>query len=121
MALAESPSPIGPVVDWSAALINTAGDEVLLQELVTIYLEESPQWLRAIRDSMSRQDAAQMHRSAHTLRGALETIGALTVAAVAKELEMIGRQGTVANAEPVFRSLREQTDQLAPVLKRRLT
>ncbi len=119
MALAESP-PIDPVVDWSAALINTAGDEVLLQELVTIYLEESPQWMQAIRESMSHQDSAQMHRSAHTLRGALETIGALTVAATAKELEMIGRQGTVANAEPVFRSLREQTDQLAPVLKRRL-
>jgi signal transduction histidine kinase/DNA-binding response OmpR family regulator/HPt (histidine-containing phosphotransfer) domain-containing protein len=120
-APSESSAPTnGTVINWSAALANVGGDESLLAELVQIYLDESPKWLQAIRESISKEDSSQMYRSAHTLRGALQTLGAESVATAARDLELIGRQGTVANAEPALELLRERMDQLTVLIKRAL-
>ncbi len=109
--------PAGPDIDWSAALANAGGDKGLLRELTQIFLDESPLWLQAIGTAISLQDAAELRLTAHKLKGALETLGASTVAATAKELELIGRQGSVMNTAPVFATLLERMEQLARLLK----
>jgi len=101
-----------PIIDWSIARTNVGGDDSLLQELTKIYLVECPKWMSAIEAAISEQNAAQLRLSAHTLKGALETLGARSVAAVARELELIGRGNDLSEAPAAFQRLQSQVSEL---------
>src|SRR5262249_1839716 len=58
-------------IDWELALANVGGDEKLLQEIVDIFLVESPRLLHEIQQAISQGDARCLQRAAHTLKGSL--------------------------------------------------
>ena len=112
-----TPGPAESLVDWEAALRNVAGDRPLLLELRDIYLSESPQWMAAIGEGIGRQDPGQLRLSAHTLKGALESIGVPAVADLARELELMGRRQNLTGAQAVFDRLLTSSRQLIADLK----
>jgi CheY-like chemotaxis protein len=97
--------------DRKKALANVGGDEELLAEIVTAFGEECPQRIAQIRDALNRGDAKLLQRAAHTIKGNAGTVGAPSVAALARRLEELGESGETAGAE-------ELTDQLESVLDR---
>jgi len=96
--LARFASASDPALDVSAALRYAQGDRQLLNELLGIFLEESPVQLRALRDALADSDPAAVMRAAHTLKGSLRALRADPAAALAAELEALGRAGELAGA-----------------------
>ena len=85
-------------VNWEAALARVRGDRELLRELVEIFFREEPLWLEQIRRAVENKDAAALQLGAHTLKGALGTIGATTASQLAESLEMMGHSRELSEA-----------------------
>jgi CheY-like chemotaxis protein len=93
---------------WSfqSGLEGVGGDEVLLRELVQIFLEESPKHLAAIEQGIETGDAPGIENAAHTLKGELGYLGLVAAAAKARELERAGREKSLHSAPALFRGLK---------------
>jgi CheY-like chemotaxis protein/HPt (histidine-containing phosphotransfer) domain-containing protein len=92
-------------------------DQELFQELVEIFLNDSPQMLNTLRDSLKSTDAKTFKRTAHSLKGMLRNFQAESAAETAFELEQIGEQGKLDDADQIVDSLAAQLDDVARKLK----
>jgi len=98
--------------DFSAALNYVGGDRALLDELLSIFVEDAPIRMEAIRRAIAGGEAAEMTREAHTIKGALKVIGATTAAGLAQGLEALGRDGNVGEAHKLAAALERELDRL---------
>jgi CheY-like chemotaxis protein/HPt (histidine-containing phosphotransfer) domain-containing protein len=110
-------APSSSIIDWNVALGNVGGDTELLKELTGIFLDESPQWMQVIQDSYAANDMTHLRITVHKLKGALETLGVPSVAATARELELIARQLSSADPDATLQSLKMQVHDLTPVIR----
>ena len=80
-----------PTIDRATfdELKETAGAEFVV-ELVDTFLVEAPAMLDALRHSLATRNADSFRRAAHSLKSNGNTFGALTLGAMAKELELTG-------------------------------
>jgi two-component system sensor histidine kinase/response regulator len=116
---AEPPAPavVGPpVLDWAAALEHVAGDAQLLDELIAVFLAETPRLLADVRDAVAAGDAARLKRAAHTVKGAAGTLGGRATFDAALVLETMGRQGDLSGSGPACRALEEALGRLCAML-----
>jgi two-component system sensor histidine kinase/response regulator len=99
-------------------LIRSFGnDQDLFQELVEIFLNDSPQMLNTLRESLKSADAKTFKRTAHSLKGMLRNFQAESAAETAFELEQIGDQGKLDEADQIVDSLAAQLDDVSRKLK----
>jgi CheY-like chemotaxis protein len=117
----EGPSaPGGPAAgagfDFSAALSFVGGDRALLDELLTIFAEDAPVRMGAIRKAIAGGDAQELMRQAHTLKGALKVLGAAAAAGLALDLETLGRDGDLLRARDAGAALERAMDRLTQEL-----
>ncbi len=92
-------------------------DRQLFQELVEIFLNDFPQMLDTLRDSLMNADAETFKRTAHSLKGMLRNFQAESAAETAFELEQIGDRGKLDGADQVVDSLAGELDDVALKLK----
>ena len=85
--MTEQPKKAEQVIDWSAALESTGGDEAMLIDLIGPFIEEAQERLAHIHQAIKSQDYVLLNRSAHTLKSLLRTFGASSVMVLAEELE----------------------------------
>lgn len=90
--------------------------EDFITELVDTYLDDSPQQISSLRESLTRGDAETFRRSAHSLKSNSASIGALTLSGMARELEMLGKSGSLGGAGPLVEQLANEYDQVRSLL-----
>lgn len=105
MSSADNPEQ---VVDFDAALTRVAGDEQMLRELAEIYLEESPGWLEKIETSITNDEPEGVFRAAHDIKGSTEVFRAESAVKAAKQLEKMGRDDDLSNADEAFGALKAE-------------
>ncbi|MEL7046971.1 MAG: response regulator, partial [Pseudomonadota bacterium] len=112
------PGPAGeePCLDWSTALRNLDGDEAFLRELSEMFLDQYPAALAAITGAVEREASEELKHSAHALKGSSRVVGARAAAAVALELEDLGRAGKADEAGEVLERLRNRLAELGSAL-----
>ncbi len=66
--------------------------------LIDIFLNDTPTTLATLRLAVAEQNADRLHKTAHSLKGSCATIGALTLADYARELETCGRDEKLQKA-----------------------
>lgn len=93
------------VINWKTALESVADDPDLLHEIVGIVLDEVPKWLLRLRNAVEQSDAAQLKRTAHSVKGSLSQIGATSAAAIAEILETLGTKGEFTGAAKALSEL----------------
>jgi histidine phosphotransfer protein HptB len=71
------------------ALKKTTGADFAF-ELVDTFLQEAPTMLDDLRRALAAKDADKFRRTAHSLKSNSNTFGALTLGAMARELELGG-------------------------------
>ena len=77
-------------------LRDTAGADFVV-ELVETFLEEAPQMLAELRQTLAAEQADAFRRAAHSLKSNSHTFGATALGAQARELELGGMPaGTAA-------------------------
>jgi histidine phosphotransfer protein HptB len=79
------------------ALTETTGDD-FVRELVDTFLVEAPAMLDELRAAYAAGNADTFRRAAHSLKSNANTFGALTLARLAKHLEL-GGMGPVSEAK----------------------
>ena len=104
-------SAIDPVA--FAELQASAGAD-FVRELIDTFLEEAPPMLDELREALAGARAEPFRRAAHSLKSNASTFGALTLAALARELEL---QGLAAATPASLAALARQYDAAAVELK----
>jgi CheY-like chemotaxis protein len=104
------------VLNRAEALDRVGGDEDLFRELATVFLDQSPRWLSAIRQALDGQDAAQLKAAAHPLKGSLGTFAAPRAVAAAQRLETLGRHGDLTGGREALADLEREMARLEPAL-----
>ncbi|MFL5310601.1 MAG: response regulator [Myxococcales bacterium] len=103
---APRPSPQSATnLDREGLLARVEGDRELLRELAGIFAEEAPLQLSAIREAVWKADAAAVAWTAHALTGCASNVGGLTVAELARRLELLGRSNELEGAREIYESL----------------
>lgn len=84
------------------------GDSALLEELVGLFLEDTPPRLDSLQAALDSGDPEGLEAAAHALKSSCGNIGALVMADLCKELELLGKHRTLDGAaELVERSSAE--------------
>jgi CheY-like chemotaxis protein len=79
-----------------------------LGEILVVFNEDAPELLRNLQQALDGNDAELFRRAAHSLKSNSAAFGALTLAELARELEMLGKEGKLAGAgEKVARAAAE--------------
>ena len=82
-----------------------------IDELVDTFLEDAPKLLAELRSSLAARDAESFRRAAHSLKSNAATFGANHLSALAKELELLGKEGKLDEAGDQLKTM-EATYQL---------
>jgi len=80
------------LVDWSSAFDTVGGQRELLMDLMRVFLKERDGMLGAVEKAAAEKDVQNLRISAHSLKGALGHLGALSASELARQIE--------ANANP---------------------
>jgi len=107
-----------PTIDPATfeALKQTTGAEFAL-ELVDTFLQEAPVMLDDLRRALAAKDADTFRRTAHSLKSNSNTFGALTLGAMARDLELTSvSKVSEGGAEPLD-ALAEEYSRVAAALK----
>ena len=96
-----------------AELQAAAGND-FVRELIDTFLEEAPPMLAELSDALGAGRAEPFRRVAHSLKSNASTFGALTLAAMARDLEL---QGLAAATPAALGALAQHYDEVAAELK----
>lgn len=90
----------------------TGGD--FMVELIDAFLEDAPQLVNQMKGALAAQDSESFRRAAHTLKSNARTFGAEHLAALAHELETMGRENNLETGD----RLKVLEEALAEVMSR---
>jgi HPt (histidine-containing phosphotransfer) domain-containing protein len=77
---------------------TVGGDAAVLAELIDSFLEDAPKLLTTLRQASEKGDAAGVRLAAHSLKSNAADFGAMHFSNLCKELEQLGKAGTVDDA-----------------------
>jgi len=104
------------VIDHEKALAKVEGDTELLGELASLFLEDIPSQLRAIRVAAEQGDTKALAQTAHTVKGAVANFAAETVVSAAFKLESSARAEDLPQAKLACGELEHIIERLRPEL-----
>lgn len=102
----------GAVIDrnsWSsiAALQSESGGD-LLKKLFTIYVDDAPKHLQAMRQACDQGDGFGVSKAAHALKSSSANVGAVRLAKQLAELEAGGKAGAMADAAILLMAIEQE-------------
>jgi CheY-like chemotaxis protein len=108
-----------PLVDASvlrniAALMNPT----LLDSMIDLYLRHSPDLIEAIETAAANMQADELSQAVHTLKSSTANLGGTRLAMVAKECEVLAREGGVAQAAQIVPRIRKEYREFCAALMR---
>jgi two-component system, sensor histidine kinase and response regulator len=104
----ERENPMAEVFNRQSLLQRVDGDEELLVEMVTIFLEYTPQQLQEMRQALDLGDARGLQGKAHSVKGAAASISAEAMHQAAGALELAGRNCDLEQAALHFQTLNQE-------------
>jgi PAS domain S-box-containing protein len=108
------------VIDRVALLAGVDGNRRLLRELVRLFLADCPQRLAEIKEAVRRGDSGALRIEAHTLKGSVGNFAAKHAFAAAQRLEIMGRDGDLAEAGDARMALELELARLTEGLRKLL-
>ncbi len=96
---------------------NLDEDDSLIQEMVTIFLQDAPKQLSAAHQALANQDSKELGRIAHTLKGSSSYYGAKRLAIPCTELEDNCEVGNLSGASSLVAQLEKEFEAVREVLK----
>ena len=112
----------GPIDEatYDALLKMTGDDQAFVDDLVDTYLEDGVEQLSALDAAVDAGDAAALTRPAHSMKSSSLGVGALQLGQVCRELEELGRAGSLDGAAERVADARRQFEAVrATLLSRR--
>jgi HPt (histidine-containing phosphotransfer) domain-containing protein len=97
-----------PVIDRATfdELKQMSGDD-FINELIDTFLEDAPKMIAELKAGLSADNAETFRRAAHSMKSNAATFGAAQLAALAKELEMLGKENKLSETGDKLKALEE--------------
>ena len=94
------------------------GEDALefLIELAPMFLESAPKHLANLHRAVNEKNSDMLFNAAHTLKGSSASIGAVPLSKLSKQVEAIGRQGSLTEVEPKIKLLEAENERVKDVL-----
>ena len=108
-------------INFSKAIEEFEGDEPLLMEVLTGFIENVGEQIDILRLALSESDTNCIQKEAHTIKGGASNLTADALSKAALELENIGSSGNLERGTEVLARLDEEFDRLkAFALKKKI-
>ncbi|MHC4365341.1 MAG: CBS domain-containing protein [Planctomycetota bacterium] len=95
------------IITWST-IMETCGDEDMVEEIVKIFLRDAPQCVQLIAEAIRTEYPKDIKLYAHRLRGSARHVAAAKLAEKAYLLECIGDEKDIETAASLFDDLRDE-------------
>jgi HPt (histidine-containing phosphotransfer) domain-containing protein len=112
---------IDPEAIENLRALNPDDGDGFLRDIVGIFLEDTPNRLQELKESLVAGDTVRFTRAAHSIKGSSSNLGATPLRAVAEKLEMESRtkglgavNSLLAELEKVFESTKTELTRMIP-------
>jgi two-component system, sensor histidine kinase and response regulator len=106
--------PTAAIIDRSALDAIRTIDPVmgyeLVGEILAVYFEASPKLIQQMQEGLEAGDAAKVKMAAHTLKSSSAALGAMALADLCKEAEVVARAGRLDSMTHMFGQIRQMYD-----------
>jgi len=99
--------------DTEKMLKQWGNDTSFVQRLIAKFSARIPDELQKLREAMERNDASEVQRLAHGLKGAAGYVAAETVRRIADQLEALARRGDLSLVDPHLQELAAELQRCA--------
>ncbi len=106
-------------IDWDHALLNTGGNRELLDEVLGIFLAETPQLMATALTAAEQEDCATLARAAHSIRGSMMFLDVRPVLETAQRVESFAELQQIKPARECLNVLRRQYDCMREMIANR--
>ena len=106
------------VLNCRAALERLEGDCELFRDLLGFFFADTPRLLSDIRSATVKLDADALRRASHAFKGLVLNFDAKELAATAQQLELMGRDGELGDAQHLLQQLVAQYAEVESLLRR---
>jgi CheY-like chemotaxis protein len=103
--------------DRKIALLSVDGDEEMLSEMASLFIQECPQQMEQITRAHANSDMRALSRAAHTMKGSAALFGAEHVRSMAYRIEEMGAGNYLSGYEEAWHSLKKEIERLLAALK----
>jgi len=86
-------------------------------EVIAVFNEDAPELLQNMEQALAVKDGELFRRAAHSLKSNSASFGAVTLAELARELEMMGKEGRLAEAAEKVRRAAAEYQRVQQALK----
>ena len=87
-------------------------------EVIAVFNEDAPELLKNMEQALAGNDAELFRRAAHSLKSNSAAFGAVTLAGLAKELEMLGKEGRLTGAAEKVAQVAAEYQRVQQALKK---
>lgn len=94
---------IDPEAIANLRALDPDGGDTFLREIVTIFLEDTPQRIAELKAARASGDLARLGRAAHSIKGSASNLGAEPLRALAERLELANKLGNPIGDEDLAR------------------
>jgi HPt (histidine-containing phosphotransfer) domain-containing protein len=106
-----------PVFDRCSALSNAGGDNELLSEILEMFLENLPVFVKNIYEAYKKNDTDKIFLASHSLKGSCSIVGAFQLCETARQLEKITGQNNTAGINELIQALGTQSNEFENLIK----
>jgi two-component system sensor histidine kinase/response regulator len=106
-----------PLID-AGVLRNIAAlaKPTLLNSMIDLYLQHSPGLVGAIEAAAANMQSEALSQAVHTLKSSTANLGGTRLATVAKECELLVREGGITQAAPIVARIRKEHQEFCAAL-----
>jgi two-component system, sensor histidine kinase and response regulator len=104
-------------MEVSDALYHFDGDRTFMLEMFAQFLDGVPDRLAEMRTALGTNNANQLSRVAHNIKGTCLNFGTQPLAVLAARLEELGKQETIQDAGILIEQLQEEATRLQEFAK----
>ena len=83
------------IFDMDGMLTRMLDDESMARDILTVFLQDTPRSIVLLKEVLRSSDTADLERICHTIKGAAENVGGLSLGAIAREMENNAKTGSV--------------------------
>lgn len=114
-------APIDPAAIENLRALNPDDDDAFLKDIITIFLEDTPQRIAELKDSLAAWDQPKFTRAAHSIKGSSSNLGAGGLRSVAEELEHLSRNSGLDNVQPLIDKMQAEFESARAELGKYMT
>jgi len=93
---------------FDSLLESVGGDMEFVAELLQTFFDDAPNLMATLHTALAAGEADEFRRAAHSLKSNSASFGAMPLSRMSKELEDMGKAGTLAGASPKIAQAEEE-------------